>query len=101
MSLTPAKNCNLTELQEDRNYLCEICGVKRGTEKHHAIFRRDVRHKDLDCAINYQLVCQRCHAMYADSRQNRALHIERQQARYGMDVYNDWLDNLKMKVKRI
>lgn len=101
MKLNPLKNCTVEELQQERNYACEICGTRRGTEKHHAIFRRDVRYKEFDCVINYQLVCHTCHMMYADSRRNRSKHIDKTIERYGINEYEAWRKSLPIKIKNV
>lgn len=96
--LDPFGNPGAEELAEARGWVCEVCGKRRGTQRHHALFRTDRRFPMLDVAINYQLVCPVCHTETgeADSRQNRLTFYEKQCERYGKGVVDGWIDSLPM-----
>ena len=99
-TLDPFSDCDAETLAEYRGWVCEICGKERGTQRHHALFRRDRRFQELDAAINYQLVCPSCHMSgEADSRVNRMAFYQVQCERYGKSVVDGWIASLPMKEK--
>ena len=96
-ALDPFSDLSAYELAEALNWKCEICTVGRGTQRHHAIFRRDRRFPMLNCVINYQLVCPCCHmAGAADTRGNRLRHYQAQCDRYGKERVDGWIESLPM-----
>jgi len=100
--LDPFSNPSAEELAEYRDWTCEICGMERGVQRHHALFRRDIRFPQLDCALNYQLVGVICHMSgCADTRANRLEFYEKQCERYGKDVVDGWIDSLPMHDKSL
>jgi hypothetical protein len=89
------------DLIELRGYMCEICEERHGTQRHHALVRRDYRFRELDVLINYQLVCEVCNTetCEADSKDNRLNFYLLQCDRYGKNVVDDWYDGLPFKHK--
>jgi hypothetical protein len=89
------------ELREKRKqYVCEWCGRRTATQRHHALIRRDKRFPFLDHEYNLILVCPECHISgVVDSKDARRVFWTKLCNRYGEFAMLDWLDSLPLKVK--
>ena len=88
------------KLIEERGNLCEVCGIRQGTEAHHCIYRRDKHQPRLNDKENLELVCRICHANgSADSWDNRINFWQVQCTRYGASHMKEWHDKIDYKVK--
>lgn len=98
----PFADIGAQDFAEYRKWKCEADGegcLGLGSQRHHALIRRDRRFPWLNVLINYQLVCRVCHTEtgYADSKENRDRFYEIQCERYGKDVVDNWIDNCRSK----
>jgi len=89
------------KLIEERGNLCECCGIRQGTEAHHALYYKDNKNlrakKLLDMTYNLILVCERCHSCKAKTHQSKVRFWEIQCARYGHDVMVAWHNKIPYK----
>jgi len=90
-------------LAKERGDLCECCGIRKGEEAHHCLYRRDRRVTSgvLEEKFNLQLVCRECHHKtgLADSYENRVKFWSDQCKRYGRDVMTEWHSRVPYRIK--
>jgi len=103
--LNPFSNPDITEFLRLRPD-CEVKGEQcqgRASQRHHALFRRDKRFPQLDCAMNYQAACENCHTGTgeADSYENKMRFYQIQCDRYGKERVDGWIESLPLKDKRL
>lgn len=81
--------------------LCGVCHKKPGTDRHHCLYRRDVRFKKwLDVEENLEWVCHSCHMQgLADTYEHRKEFWRRQIKRYGRKRMERWRDSLPFKTE--
>ncbi len=80
-----------------RGWACENCG-RTGNERHHGLFRRDVRYPELNDELNYALACSTCHTSgVCDSKAFRRRFYAAQCRRFGQDAVDAWVAGLPLK----
>jgi hypothetical protein len=88
------------ELRQKRGRLCEWCHKREGTQRHHALLRRDKRKPELDHEFNLIFVCPYCHMTgEVDSKDARKLFWVMLVNRYTEFAMLDWLYSLPLKIK--
>jgi len=78
---------------------CEVCNINPGTDLHHCIEKRRKGHPELDCEINLEAVCHKCHMEGKADSTEHAIEFVRKQIERGHDVIR-WYDRLNLITRR-
>ena len=89
----------LKDLLKSRYPLCEVCGIRPGTDLHHCIEKRRKGHPELDCEINLEVVCHKCHMEGRADSKEHAIEFVKNQIDKGYDVIG-WYDGLPLITRR-
>ena len=100
--LDPFSDCDALTLAECRGYTCEACGgsvwQNGGPERNHCLVPDRRRyHKQVTVAINFELVCHRCHQTEeCHTFVHRVAFKRKQEERYGVKRVDGWLRSIPM-----
>ena len=81
--------------------LCDWCGLRPATERHHCLINRNRHKPELDDERNIGNVCHDCHAQWIGTggREVREKWWGIQCAKYGMGNMRVWYNALRLRVK--
>ena len=58
---TPWQRAKWHAVYNQNRIICELCGVNKATDAHHAVVKRDIRFKEVDNIANVMMLCHECH----------------------------------------
>ena len=89
----------LKDLLLSKYPMCEVCNSRPGTDLHHCIEKRRKGYPELDCEINFEVVCHKCHMEGKADSKEHAIEFVKRQIERGYDVIG-WYDNLPLITRR-
>lgn len=91
---------SVIELREKRGELCECCGIRQGTERHHCLFHRTKGKPEYDHEYNLAIVCRDCHTNRVNGYEFQKTFWRMQAMRYPDFISWHWGVPTKSKKER-